>query len=88
MKNCYIGDFIEFSVRLELYGTLWQEVFNTWKLYYKFGSHGNCIRSLDQPRIPNNNYSCPATNGLVCCLLVAGKRNSQPNPEKSKRWNE
>ena len=53
----------------------------------KFLIHGNCITSLDQPRIPNNNYFCPATNGLVCRLLVAGKRNSQPNPEKSKRWN-
>ena len=34
-KNAYLIDFIQFSVRMELYEIVWSEVFHIWKFYAK-----------------------------------------------------
>ena len=35
MENAYLIEFIQFSVRMELYEVVWSEVLHIWKLYDK-----------------------------------------------------
>ena len=47
-KNAYHGVFIQFSVRMELYEIVSQEVFYIWKLYgKKFWSTRECNRKTE-----------------------------------------
>ena len=47
-KNAYHRVFIQFSVRMELYEIVWQEVSHVWKLYdTKFWSTRECMEMFE-----------------------------------------
>ena len=68
MKNAYHRVFIQFSVRMELYEIVWQEVSHIWKLYdKKFWS----TRALNKFSIicPKNCHEM-SLKGLIACFFI------------------